>query len=292
MRELLNENTLFATVALYSQDSSSLLLVVEGPHDKLALKDHCAPDLEIMVSPGGREVMLRAAGLASDRNIKGVRFLVDSDYDIFRRNASSKQTNVFYTENHDVFMDIFANDRMLLRRVIDVHYDVVQRRGQREATILQPKDIEESAIYLAACLASVRIAAARIDLPLDFKCFSFGNLKDSEFNVEAMARIVLNRNRCTGDQAELVIEQSIEIMREILLKAVNFIGDHDLFFAVSKILSKQKVSVNAKLLQKSFILSIRCISLNTISWYKEIETWCRLNGRSAFNCQDRTLESV
>ncbi|MFL4472390.1 hypothetical protein ACIPVK_00110 [Paeniglutamicibacter sp. MACA_103] len=281
----MNENTLFATVALYIQESSSLLLVVEGPDDHLALKDHCSPDLNLLSGTGGREQVLRAARLASERNIKGVRFLVDRDYDDFRTTVGTHQDNVLASTRHDIFLDISASEPLILQRVIDVFSDSARRRPDNVKPIPHSSVIESDAISLATALAAVRIVNARRSLALDFTRFSFGGLKEHEFKVEVIANTIFVRNECRPEDLDELISESISVHAEVLQLQIEPIGDHDLFSALARILKRINISISGDSLHKAFILAVTCAALSGTHWFQEIQKWCELNNRRGFSCQ-------
>lgn len=286
MREHLNENTLFATIAMYIKESSSLLLVVEGDDDHLALKEHCSDDLHLMAAVGGREQVLRTATLASDRELKGVRFLVDRDYDTFTGSTVTKLDNVWVSTRHDIFMDLVTNDPAILRRVIEVHTAPARRRQDvPRPRVPEPGAIEAEAMALAALLAAVRIVNAQRRLDLDFKRFSFFNLKVSEFDVGVIAEMLIIRSGYDTDGHADVIAQSVTVHAEIAKHQDLPVGDHDLFAALARVLKRFDVSISDHVLQRSFIVGISCTALMAADWFAKVQAWCAMNSRTGFSCE-------
>nr|WDS96157.1 hypothetical protein mcr_00197 [Micrococcus sp.] len=287
MREFLNENTLFATVAMYIKESNSLLLVVEGDDDHLALGEHCSPDLRLMAGTGGREQVLRTAAIARKRKLKGVRFLVDRDYDSFTEPTTTELDNVWVSTRHDIFMDLIENDPTILHRVIEVHTARARRRqAEPRSPLPEPKVIEGEALSLAALLAAVRIVNAQSNLNLDFTRFSFFNLKRSEYDVGLIADAIMIRSGYTGESAD-VVRAAIRVHAEIANRNSLPVGDHDLFAALSRVLKQFDVSVSDDILQKAFIVGISCRALTAAVWFTQVQEWCAINNRTGFDCENR-----
>lgn len=270
---------------MYIKESNSLLLVVEGDDDHLALKAHCSTDLSLMAGLGGREQVLRAAALAKERNIGGVRFLVDRDYDSFTGSKATELDNVLVSTRHDIFMDLVTNDPTILRRVIEVHTAPARRRPNNPHWgVPEPHVIEEEARSLATLLAAVRIVNARRGLDLDFKRFSFFNLTVSQFEVDVIANMLLTRSGYDADSLAEVISQSSIVHAEIAQHSEPPVGDHDLFSALARVLRKFDVSISDQILQRSFILGISCLSLMAADWFDKVQKWCAMNSRAGFKC--------
>lgn len=270
---------------MYIKESRSLLLVVEGPDDHDALKDHCSADLHLMAGTGGRAQVLRTAELANSRDLKGVRFLVDHDYDRFSGNSDiGDLANVFVSEHHDLFMDLIMAEPDALQRVIYSHTRAARRRPIRpgKKPIPGEETIKENAWSVAAQLAAVRIVNARNNLGLDFKRFSFGGLKVREFDVESIARIVCIRSAAACDH-DFVVKEAQSAEEEIrgLSSAV---GDHDLFDAISRVLKRYDVNVSAETLLSSFLIAFSCVAVATLSWFTDVQAWCAQNSRAGMTC--------
>lgn len=288
VKEYLNENTLFTTVKMYIEESSQLLLVVEGDDDHLVLKEHCTNDLRLIAGIGGREQVLRSAALASSQNLRGVRFLVDRDYENFKASKCSYPENVCLSTGHDMFMDLLANDPKLLRRVIDVHTAGARRRPVKKENSLppipEPLTIAEEALTLAAHLAAVRIVDARRNLNLDFKRFSFGSLKVSEFDTYVIANEIMVRCEQNVDLAVEVVSECVLVHHEIRGQHAFVVGDHDFFSALARVLKCFQISISDEFLQKAFIMGVSCTSVAAGGWFDEIQSWCALNSRTGFDC--------
>lgn len=293
MKEFLNENTLFNTVAMYIKESDTLLLVVEGDDDHLVLKRHCSADLRLLAGVGGRQQVLRAAALASKRQLKGVRFLVDRDYNDFVESTSPHSRNVFFSSTHDIFMDLCAGDPDLLGRVIDVHAISLQRNRREDVPPPpSPLVIQEQAFTLAMCLAAVRIVSAKRNLNLDFKRFSFGGLSVSQFDTAVIARMVLERCGYGEEDFEILVVECLDVYEAVSERRQFVVGDHDLFAALARILKRFGLSVGRDNLQKSFIMGVSCVSIVSAAWFKDVQSWCARNSRAGFTCVPRVKISA
>ncbi len=292
MKEHLNENTLYATVAMLVSDGKPLILVVEGPDDHLMLKDHCSDDLFLLEGTGGREQILRTAALARQRHLERVRFLVDRDYDDYGESGWLGQSNVFVSRGHDCFLDIVIADPRLLHKVVEVHSASATRRPSASGSraMPAPESVVVDAIELALNLAAVRIVAARRGLNLTFASFAFGPLKASEFNARSIANTVLVRSAYCDDH-EVILDESAEVHEEISSLPVPPIGDHDLFAALARILSTYDVKISDKTLQRTFIAiaAMTCDAVMKTSWYEEIKDWSSSHGYMGLDCLNVAL---
>lgn len=291
MREYLNENTLFNTVAMFLEESQGLLLVVEGPDDHLLLRGSCTPQLQLLTATGGRHQVLSTAQLALDRGIRRARFLVDQDYDRYNGSAETHLDNVLVSDHHDCFIDLMCADRSLLHRVIEVHCDPVRRRPDETVDTPDPAHIEGEAFRLASKLAAIRIVDARRRLLLDFKRFKFGGLPVDDFEVSRIAEIVLTRSQYVHDDRADVIADAVSTHAEIAGMQHSPVGDHDLFAALARVMQQYDVHERDASLQRSFILAVGCNSLMQTSWCKEIQQWCKSYGESGFTCDPQPLAS-
>jgi hypothetical protein len=287
MREFLTENTLFNTVAMYIAESASLLLVVEGDDDHLALKSHTSEDLELLAGTGGREQVLRTASLARLRALSGVRFLVDRDYDAYIKPSGSVLDNVTVSTRHDLFMDLMSNDPTLIDRLIDTYLDIARRRGKGGkglANVPSLAAVKNESFLLSAALAAVRIVDAKNGLGLDFRRFSFGELAIRDFSVRGVARIVLERNGYDDDGVADLIGDAVEVYLEITAAGDPPVGDHDFFSALARVLKRLRIAVRAETLHRAFIVGVACRAIYPANWYVEIQQWCALNRRDGFTC--------
>lgn len=284
MKEYLNENTLYNTLAMYLAETNSLILVVEGPDDHLMLKEHASSDLVLMAGTGGRGQALRAAELSVKRGLKNVRFLVDRDYDDFRDVETIELENVFVSDGHDCFIDVLANDPGLLNRVIDVETASARRRPGASSTIPSPSEIQSEAIALASHLVAVRVLDARRSLGLNFRKFSFGELKIRNTNVQIVTKMVLVRSGYDESNSTQIISEAADVHLEVCGLPVLPVGDHDLFSALARVLKHFKVSVSSDALQRGVILAVSCTALSHTGWFRQVQDWCAHNGRVGFDC--------
>lgn len=289
MREYLNENTLFNTVAMVLDEGEGLLLVLEGPDDHLLLKGSCTPQLQLLTATGGRPQVLSTARLAHDRRLRRARFLVDQDFDRYNGSTETQLDNVFVSDHHDCFVDLVCVDRSHLHRVIDVHCEQARRRSDQAVSVPEPAFVEGEAFTLASKLAATRIVDARRGLFLDFKRFKFGGLAANDFDVTRIAEIVLTRSRYAGDDRDEVLADAVSVHSEIVEMQHSPVGDHDLFAALARVMRQYEVHVSDDHLQRGFILSVSCDSLIKTNWGKAIQQWCKSYGMSGFTCDPQPL---
>jgi hypothetical protein len=280
VKELLNENTLFATIAMLVQESMQLLLVVEGDDDSFALNRHRHDDLMIIPAVGGRQNILRAAQISLDRGFRDIRFLVDRDYS--DPTVLDLPKNVFVTEHHDLFMDLIVSAPNVLDTVIEAHV-----RGRRRSPDV-PKlpsagEIRDRAYALAGCVAAVRIVNEFDSLGLKLERFPIGALPTASGEVEPVVDLAIRRSSFSGVRDDLV--QEVSRTYQAVLPAVNTqVGDHDLFSAIARVLRAEGVTIGADVLVASFLAAVSCVSLQATTWFAQIRAWCSGHGREAFTC--------
>lgn len=286
MQEYLNENTLYATVAMYLEESSGLALVVEGAHDRLALKHHCSPELLLIEGIGGKMQVLDTARLAIQRSLQRAKFLVDRDFDAFGLQNQQLPSNVLISDTHDLFTDVLLGDKDILPRVVEVHANSSERRPN--AIALNSSQVDTLIKYagqLACDLASVRIVDKRRGLSLDFKRFSFGGLDENQLNAEAIGKEVLKRSQYHNANADQVVQDIIETREEIESLPIPCFGDHDFLGALAKSLKLHGTAISSENLRKGLILAMTCKSISGTDWFQEVQDWSALNGKSGFKCE-------
>ena len=289
MKEYLNENTLTNTVAMFLAESDELVLVVEGPHDHLLLKEFCTEELQLMHATGGRPQVLFAAKIAYERGLSRARFLVDQDYDLYSGSTEAQLNNVLVSDHHDCFLDLIHADPSLLQRVIDVHCDSTRRRENLEASIPAPEAIQNEAFALASTVAATRVVDAKRSLYLDFKRFKFGSLSVADFDVVKIAEMILTRSQYEGvDRQEIVLDVA-SVYADIGQMKHKPVGDHDLFAAVARVMKRYGVHVSDENLRRGYILKVTGLALSATGWYQKIQTWCESFGKTGFNFSPQAL---
>lgn len=285
MKEFLNSHTLFNTVAMFIKESSSLLLVVEGDDDHFILRQHTSSDLNVLAGMGGRQNVLRAATIARERGLKGVKFLVDRDYDDLNTNTMLSGENVYVSDQHDVIMDLLVNSGNL-HQVVDIHTRKSGRQpGSRSKTVVPASgQIIEEAFDLASMLAAARIVNHNNSYGLDFTRFSFGALKVAQFSVEDVVGVVISRCQ-REDMLSTFLIDSTKVHEETVNSEQKVVGDHDLFHALARVLSRYDIKVQDKALVNTFMAGLTCAAVVASSWFDLIEEWCSRNNRVGFSCR-------
>lgn len=283
MQEFLNENTLFATLAMFSPDSQHMVLVVEGDDDHLTLKSHCSEDLILIPGIGGKPQVLKAAALAQQEGLRRVRFLVDSDYDMFLDDLQRELDNVLYSETHDCFTDIIYGNELILPRLVEVHAASARRRPESES-VPTCEMLCDEAITLATKLAAVRIVDARESLCLNFKGFSFYELNVSDPDLQTIAQKILTRSTLKLDEPQEFFDEVERTYAEIANHEKKPFGDHDLLAAVARTLKRHQITVSDRELRRGLILSVSCDAILRTRWFHEIQDWCAASLQTGFSC--------
>lgn len=280
MKGDLNENTFFNTVAMARQGSKELILVVEGDDDHLVVDDHAnRRDLTVIRGVGGRGAVLAAAERAEVAQIKGVRFLIDIDYERFSRPAFKFPANVFTSTHHDAMIDIVLVGPNVLRRVIDVQARSARRRGADFDTDQAQRD----AFVLAAAIAPLRIVNDRSGYGLRLDDFPFGSVSSLSPSSEEIAALALSRSRPTVDEETLTAEIEAE-KSKLDMSDVRLVGDHDYFKALARVLALSGATVGAVALWAGFLGAIACDMLASTDWFEKIQSWGAENSRDVFKC--------
>ncbi|WP_144801693.1 hypothetical protein [Curtobacterium sp. BH-2-1-1] len=263
------------------KESTALLLVTEGDDDHFVLSRHSTKDLQVIAGTGGREHVLRAATIARERNLKGVKFLVDRDIDDFC-GANASADNVFVSDHHDVMMDLLLAGENV-HYLVDIQLRRLTRRNEAAGSVPHAGNVVDAAFDLASHLAAARIVSRREAIHLDFQRFSFSALRSETFTVEAVAEVLVKRNQ-REDVASSFTDSCVQVRNEIESSKRSVVGDHDLFKALSRVLGVHDVSVQDKALVNGFMGAITCAVLSATSWFAAIERWCAANARRGFNC--------
>ncbi len=280
MRGAITPTTIFGTVAMARQGSSSLILVVEGDDDHFMIKEHINDGDVILIGGSGRPKVLEAAVKAEQRGVRGVRFLVDADYDRFTQPASRYPSNVVASQHHDAMIDVVLTNPAVLDRVIASYGRSVERRGGT----LDVASIRDAAISLAAALAPLRIVNERMGYNLNLRDFPFGRLASIVPTAADLSTLVIERSDTTLTAAQL--EAEIEGHRSHAGTDVAVLaGDHDLFRALARVLVDHGVNVRADFLWSGFMSAVDCGVLAVVPWYQELLDWGVANSRATFNCK-------
>lgn len=283
MRESLNSNTLFNTIAMVRQDANAVVLVVEGDDDLYVLKQHRSDQMYVLLGVGGRSGVLAAAELADQRSLNGVRFLIDADYDRFFMTSISYPNNIVLSHHHDLFMDMIAVDFAIIDRVIDTHSRSLPRRN---GSTINAAEVRDQAFSLAAKIAPARIVNERKDLGFNLKEFPFGKLPlEPTFSDIATLIVKRTNTQLTIGEVALEIEGEAE---NLTVEDRYLVGDHDFFAALARILNMLGVKgTSPDHLANSFISALTCQILGEADWYATISTWSESYGCTGFACPCR-----
>lgn len=280
MRGAITPTTIFGTVAMARQGSSSLILVVEGDDDHFMIRDHINVSDVVLIGGNGRPKVLEAAAKAERRGVRGVRFLVDADYDRFTQPTSSYPSNVVVSKHHDAMVDVVLMNPSVLDRVIASYGRSVERRGGS----LDVAAVRAEAITLAGAVAPLRVVNERMGHNLNLRDFPFGRLASTTPTDAELAALAVERSDTAITAAQLEVDiagQRSHVGADIAV----LIGDHDLFRALARVLSDHGVSIRPDFLWSGFMSAVSCRELYLVAWYQELVGWGAANSHSTFNCQ-------
>ncbi|WP_336992426.1 hypothetical protein [Leucobacter sp. VD1] len=280
MKGALNENTVFATVAMARQASHALLIVVEGDDDHFILKDHLNHhDVVLIAGNGGKGNVLRAASLADARKVGGVRFLVDSDLDRFVSPPVQYPANVLVSTTHDVVTDLLFQSPIQVEKIIDSHSRKARRKGVQFST----SAVWAEACELAAALAPLRIVNERHGYGLNFQDFPFGKVSDLPASNSSLSEIAVSRSNTSLTATDLSGMVDAETShKDIEIKYL--FGDHDFFGALGRVLKSKGVHASSDSLVTTFLAGILCSHLTSTDWCGSLASWGERYGRKLFVC--------
>lgn len=279
MRGAITPTTIFGTVIMARQGSQALILVVEGDDDHFMVKDHINDSEVILIGGNGKTKVLEAAVKAERRGVRGVRFLIDADYDRFTQPTLRYPSNVISSVGHDAMIDVVLANRPVLDRVIASYGRSVGRRG---GTLDAPA-VRAAAINLAATVAPLRIVNERMGHNLKLKDFPFGRLASTSPTHADLSTLVVERSDTTLTDAQLETDVTAERSHTGADIAV-LVGDHDLFRALARVLSDHGVNIRSDFLWSGFMSAVDCRELGLVAWYRELVDWGAANARTTFNC--------
>lgn len=280
MRGAITPTTIFGTVLLARQGSRSLILVVEGDDDRFMVKDHVNDEDVILIGGNGRPKVLEAAEKAERQRVRGVRFLIDADYDRFTQPTLRYPANVISSVSHDAMIDIVLANPSVLDRVIASYGRSVERRGGT----LNVAALRTAAIALAASVAPLRIVNERKALNLNLRDFPFGRLTSGSPTNAEIAALAVERSDTALSDVQLEIDIGAE-RSHAGVDVTLLVGDHDLFRALARVLSDHGVNIRPDYLWSGFLSAVDCRHLSFVAWYGELVDWGAANSRNTFNCK-------
>lgn len=281
MKEALNSNTLFNTLAMIRAEKSSVILVVEGDDDLFLIKRHLSKLTILLKGVGGKSAVVETAHRVDKFPIKDVLFLIDADYDRVTAPDREYPGSVVASSNHDVFMDIILANEELLERIVEAHTRQLSRRTGKE---IRPSEIVAAAMSLAASLAPLRIVNETESLSLKLVDFPFGSVSSHRPNPREIVSLAVTRSQTQLSvdevQAKVIEQQSKNIHEQSVL-----IGDHDLFRSLSRVLALNGVKgVGAETLWTGFLAAADCRHIARTAWFASVKSWSSNRGQTSFMC--------
>lgn len=280
LREYLNENTLFSSVALLAKAESRPILVVEGPDDSFLVKQHCEENLVVLMATGGVSQLIGAATRAIGDNLPNVRFLADRDYTDFRPDARRTLTNVFLSETHDVFTDLHFAEPSILLRVIALKCDSAARRPDGSENTDPPAHLLEKTLLASRCLAAGRIVSEQQDLRIPFERFSFSNLDPGPITLTRVLATLRDSCGMSDSLGESFDQAAAGALSRYCSGPLPPVGDHDLFSALTYVLRISGIQIRTRDARHLFVMGVTFSTFAQTSFFRAVEKWCRSLGVS------------
>ncbi|MCT1436516.1 hypothetical protein [Brachybacterium paraconglomeratum] len=290
MREFLNENTLYGTIAMIIQEHVGTILVVEGQYDKLALQGHSERGLEILPGFGGREHITRVAKIAEERGLGRVRFLVDRDYDPYITDSPKRPSNMMVSEAHDLFVDLLMGEPLRLLSMIETMvYGVESARNSIGA---RSREVLNAALKRSAQLAAFRIVNAQLGLGLSFESARLSGGLKGVHSFYDMSEFLLRVNDRGSANSERLASRSETVFTTFRGEYWNVVGDHDLIDALGVELRKIGVRLGRNELQRTVVAMTSCKAIRSSAWFEEFQAWCRGHGLRGLECDSERVLSA
>lgn len=273
-------NVLFNTIAMIRPEHSGGILVIEGDDDHLILYRHVQSDVSVLLGRGGKGAVLAAARLAQERDVRGVLFLVDADYDRITGDSAEYPASVALSTTHDFFMDALRADVSVIDRIIEVHARAAVRRLGLD---LSAESVRREAVALAGRVSLLRVANGVHRLGLTLRRFPFGGLPSSHPSDEELARVALGRS-----SVEISVEQIVAHLKAVRSNYPNahaIIGDHDFFDALARVMSDRGANgVSGATMFSSFMSSLECRHIATTGWGNSLRAWAPERRAGVLRC--------
>lgn len=285
MRDYLNADTLLNTAKMCLNNQCKIVLVVEGPYDRLVLKDHTSENMLILCATAGRQQVVEAArkSIGQPQSAR-IRFVIDRDYADYKISNEQLTSNIFVSEYHDLFMDLMDADKHVIEKVVEVRSAGASRRQIPSKPILQTSKIVSKAINYAHCLSAFKAVDARHSLNFDFKRFRFSELNENNCTPRTVVSIMMHKCQDIQEDPEDLIQESEELYDKYNSQNHPFIGDHDFFSALSRVMSLYGIKIKDRHLQEDFIIGITCRTIRNIRLYNDVTTWADTCEVVGFTC--------
>ncbi|MHA3020458.1 hypothetical protein ACXPWS_09300 [Mycobacterium sp. BMJ-28] len=268
MREFLNSDTLFNTIAMLRSGTDGLILVVEGSDDRHVIERHVHHSVTVLCGQGGKQELVEAAALVDARQVSKVRVLIDRDYDNHSGPVEPYADCIVASTNHDLVMDLLLVDLAIIYRVIDAH-----TRGPAVMPRVRAADVFAEALIIAARVSTLRMLSLKNRWDLNLANFPFGRFSGSRPNPQAVVRLALERSK-PGPKPTPVLKQLRSELKANADRLVKVVGDHDFFGAVAFVLRRSGYAgIGESSLAASFFAAVDCSSVSKTDWFNDIEAW-------------------
>src|SRR3569833_432884 len=132
MRELITGDDIYAQMLMLRMSDARTFLLLEGEDDQRALDVHIDDESAASINCFGKPNVMRAVGIADERQTRRVLAIVDRDWDD-RLGGQSSSPNIVYTDWYDLDATIASIEGVVDR--------IVYANGRKEDI---KADIEES----------------------------------------------------------------------------------------------------------------------------------------------------
>lgn len=289
MKEYLTVGSQFSEYILEASESNKFFLFVEGDDDRKLLSEHVADHLVLRKIEGGKSAALKLADAAIQARVSRMRILVDQDFD-FVDESHPAFGPLLKTRTHDVFTDVISTNPAALGKVVRSYVDTLRRRR-----VGPPADIDDigprvigNALDMARSLAAVRIAAKYLGVDIRFRGFNFREFAEStQLTVEAVVRQLELGGAIPGDAglvSRYLADSAVQWEERWNQDALEIVGDHDMFAALSVSLSREGIQASKDGLHFDLINAVSCHHLRNVDWFTGIGAWSRIDGKPGFVC--------
>ena len=237
MREFLNADTLFNTIAMLRPERDGAFLVVEGSDDEYTLERHVDSSVTIFSGLGGKSELVDAAVKVGQKDIALVYFVVDSDYDRLVDPPVMHAPQVVASDTHDLVMDLIFVERSAIHNTIRAH---VRGNLQRRSAFV-PEKIVADALGLAFPVGLLRLLSVGNDWGLKLRDFPFGKLKSSPPDPAEVVELALSKSPpiAEGVDVPAALAGALDKYKD---RDWSVVGDHDFFAALAKVLKDSELA--------------------------------------------------
>ena len=277
---------------------SSLVLITEGPNDKLLLKRHISSEhIVLREGRGGKKNLEKLAQELASNNIKSVRILLDRDYEISTPSEGNDGIAIL-TDTHDLFMDLFLRCRGPIIEKIDCAIERTNRKNSTGSSspsrLTSAKTIVDKAVQYASRIGVLRSCCLEHDLHLPFKKLPYHEYLQlfKENSKECPNKKVLD---ILSQRSDTSIDKPVHIATLSRVSVISrsnestlqkFVGDHDLIGFISCLSRELDTSVGEDSIRDALAIGFPCDQLTEFHWHQKLTLWGTTFNRPIFKCSN------